>query len=46
MQKMGAGLDGEEHSAFMEVACSPLFAQTSGEGEACVNYVKLIKHLN
>lgn len=46
MKKMGAGLSESEHAAFMEVAYSPLFAQTNGDGEPCVNYVKLIKHLN
>jgi hypothetical protein len=46
MARMGTGLDAEEHAALMQVASSPLFAQTGTDGEDYVNYVKLIKHLN
>ena len=46
MQRMGMGLESDEHAAFMEVACSPLFAQAGEDGQEYVNYVKLIKHLN
>lgn len=44
--RMGYGLNDKEHRALLQVAESPLFAQTSKDGQNCVNYVKLIKHLN